>query len=131
MRDILVFDCSGSMTGGFSGKSPLEKLLDHVVATYPPDTPWLCVAMRKLHRGRLHDAKDVLRIRGGPSEILEGMDLAFAPGTRPVLCTDDGDDLASVAELASGREMGVIMACYDPGGVRRNTDRRLGHVTYI
>lgn len=92
----------------------MDRILDHVGSAHPPDTPRVAVASGRLITGTVSDPH---RLKGAMSSGAEHEDAfryALAPGTMPILCTDDTDDLRSIVEMASGREMQVVIARRGP-----------------
>lgn len=129
MKPIIVLDCSGSMWTVTD--SPLDRILSHLRSNHPPDTPWVASVSHRMIGGTVADLdKADLRMSSG-SEHEEAFRYALAPGVLPILCTDDGEDLRSIAEIASGRDMELVIArC---GAPLRMLERypTMGRVTYV
>ena len=123
MRTIAVVDCSGSMTGG-----PLDRIIDYLQTRLPSDTMWVAVAAGRLYQGTVDKAKELLRLPGGGSELSHALRYALAPGVRPIVCTDEAEDLRPLIEMAGGRGMDLVVVRFgetdiDIGG--------LGTVDYV
>jgi hypothetical protein len=129
MKPIIVLDCSGSMWSVHD--SPMDRILSHLRSHHPPDTPWVACARRRMIRGTVAALDGSKLGMSSGAEHEDAFRYALAPGIVPILCTDDGDDLRSIAEIATGREMELVIArC---GAPLRMLERypMMGRVTYV
>lgn len=92
----------------------MDRILDHVGSAHPPGTPWVAVASGRLITGTVSDLHRLKGVMSSGAEHEDAFRYALAPGTMPILCTDDNDDLRSIVEMASGREMQVVIARCGP-----------------